>query len=536
MDFERALAQQIPLHEASHFFLKMKEAEVTDPPDETGALEGQFAAPVEQVLSVMRELVENEFKTMVAYHVYANTLRDLSHNSIAEEFEDHAENEVEHADFLLRRMAVLGGPVQLSEIPPPPASANPADIVNTMIRYEQEGIAKWKVLHALLGENPTKYEVENFLTRELHHLDELWQLLPHEVHTPVLEQKAASEKMKIAFKKMADDGAAAVEGSRMSPPSTSPQTMPTSYLAAEQMSQRAQNANEAGYYKGRLETANMQAQALQQQVDQVNQTMAGLQEQVGQSDAEIQATQEEAQLAQEEARNHAMLAANMRLGMEKLRTQLFDIAAQEPTGTTSQGVLPAGAAEAGAVGQGQATQEMALDPGTAPDSALGGEGGKQPQGPAANAAGAEGAPGAAPSAMGNESARNAPAAGKPPSAAYAEPTSQLANKAASVMPAALGAVGFGALGAAAAAHGARKGTGALKEKVQKLESQEGGFGHALNLAQAKARLAFGEVAEKHPVAATLTGGALGAMGGATAGREIASEIPQIKSLLSSLRA
>jgi len=182
MSFERSLlADRTSLGAAASFYVKLKHGSMAyEAPDETGQLEGQFTVPVPQALELMSTMVENEFKTMYAYKTYANSLRGLSHHSIAEEFEDHAEQEIEHADFLLRRMAVLGGAVHVPDIPAPPADTDPVAIIQTMVRMEQEGIAKWKALHAITGDNPMKFKIEEYLTREQEHLDELWQMLPHE--------------------------------------------------------------------------------------------------------------------------------------------------------------------------------------------------------------------------------------------------------------------------------------------------------------------------------------------------------------------
>jgi bacterioferritin len=190
------LLNEIPLAEASSFFIRLRDFEKTAdennvasseyaPPDESGRFEGQFTVPVEAALKLMSEMLANELKTMYAYKVYANSLRDLTHHSIAEEFEDHADQELEHADFLMRRMAILGGPVQGPDIVAPPPSTDPKDIVQRMIRIEQEGIERWKKLHSITGDNPTKYKIEEFMTREQEHLDELWQLVPHSA-PPVL--------------------------------------------------------------------------------------------------------------------------------------------------------------------------------------------------------------------------------------------------------------------------------------------------------------------------------------------------------------
>ena len=558
--FDR-LSYSIPLADASSFFIKLKTAAVTDPPDETGMLEGEFEAPVEEVIGVMKELVENEFKTMMAYHVYANSLRDLAHSSIAEEFEEHAEKELEHANYLLRRMSVLGGPIQIGEIEPPPASSEATDIIQTMIRYEQEGIAKWKILHSMMGENPSKYDIEQFLTNELHHLDELWQLLPQEAHQPVLhgkalpgmpgdpmaqplaapvepastesipaptdqagktaasidwadkklvaaadkvfkrtgkkpytlnmaedaskltgslkaqhtqagkthrtssphnrsairaqvkeirEKSAAAVKMRfsLALHKLADGeiGGAATEGAQMSAP-TPAKTMPTNYLAAEQIAQQAQNMNESTFYRQQLETQKLQAQAAQQQAEQQAQQLSEMQNQVAISGTEAQAASQQALQSQQEATQSAQMSANMRLGLERMRTQLMDLAAQDPAtpqtpvqGQSMQQQQVDQAAAAGdpnAVAQQQANQGMALDPGTAQsgvDSGIGGEssgGTGGSQGPAVAAEGAQGAPGAAPPA--GAAPQNANATGTPPTAATTTPATNLSVKVGSAL-------------------------------------------------------------------------------------------------------
>lgn len=182
MSFERSLlADRTSLGAAASFYVKLKHGSMSyQPPDETGQLEGQFTVPVPQALELMSTMVENEFKTMYAYKTYANSLRGLSHHAIAEEFEDHAEQEIEHADFLLRRMSVLGGAVHVPDIPAPPADTDPVAIIQTMVRMEQEGIAKWKALHAITGDNPMKFKIEEYMTVEQEHLDDLWQMLPHE--------------------------------------------------------------------------------------------------------------------------------------------------------------------------------------------------------------------------------------------------------------------------------------------------------------------------------------------------------------------
>lgn len=183
--FEKELVSPFPLGEASSFFVKLKTAApgqpfpLGGPPDESG-IEGQFTLPLEEVIHHLGNMVESELKSMYAYKAYAESLRGPAHFAISKEFEDHAEKEVEHANWLMRRMSVLGGALHLPDIPAPPASTDVVEILKTMIHAEQEAITQWQQLLEMMGENPSKYDVEQYLADELHHLDELWQMLPEE--------------------------------------------------------------------------------------------------------------------------------------------------------------------------------------------------------------------------------------------------------------------------------------------------------------------------------------------------------------------
>jgi bacterioferritin len=142
-------------------------------------LTGEFAAPPEQVLAVITKTIGAEFQTHYAYKVYAQALRDLSHDSIAEHFEEHAEDEMEHADFLLKRSASLGGFINAPPIPPPQLLTDPVQIIKTMIQLEIDGVNFWKEMLAVVGNNNPMYiTIEEYMAKEQEHYDELVQLLP----------------------------------------------------------------------------------------------------------------------------------------------------------------------------------------------------------------------------------------------------------------------------------------------------------------------------------------------------------------------
>lgn len=197
-DFERAIVGDVPLHEAADFFVKLKYAGWEDPPDET--LEGQTASSLEEIGAASAEVAAFKFKLMVAYHVYGESMKALAQHAVGEMFREHAEQERAAAEFYLKRASVLSnGPVQLEAIETPPALSEPEQILSTMIRAEQEGIAGQRNLRAMIGEeHPMRFEVERILTEDLHHLDELRQLSADQTPAPLPTTKPEpSQSIKI---------------------------------------------------------------------------------------------------------------------------------------------------------------------------------------------------------------------------------------------------------------------------------------------------------------------------------------------------
>jgi len=327
------------------------------PPDFTGQLEGQFAAPKEQVVEALKASVENELKTGYAYMVYGNTLRDMSHHSVAEEFAAHASDEAEHADFLLRRLAVLAGAVDLPAIPPPPTLTDPMQIIQTMVRIEQEGIAKWRVLRALVGdEHPMRFKIEEYMTKELEHLDEVVQLLPPQIQLggsqppklaswdrpidigvrektagvpPVFFKRAAEgipqTGIPLQLSPMASGTLASMAGGNPGgnapvpatgddpaqeqeqaalPPTVSPEDIDPEvllHLQQEQAGQAQEDQAASSYYAQQAEASRQQAQQFEQQLQQQAQQAQQLQQQLQQAQAQLQQTQQMAQSSSEMA-------------------------------------------------------------------------------------------------------------------------------------------------------------------------------------------------------------------------------------------
>ena len=199
----------IPLVDAAEFFLNLKTASapVADP-DMTGTLEGRFQAPVEEVLKHFRFCARSKLRLSMAYRVYSEELRSVGNTSLGEHFKEHSEDMLNDVDFFVRRSVVLGGPIELGEIDTPPPQTELEGILKTLIRLEQENIAIVRSTLPMLGDNPSKFELEHMLGQDQHHLDDMWQHLPQEARHAVLqENEKRAGKLKDALSgKMIRDG------------------------------------------------------------------------------------------------------------------------------------------------------------------------------------------------------------------------------------------------------------------------------------------------------------------------------------------
>jgi bacterioferritin len=529
--FEKSIVGGPSLGEAAAFIINLKKFAAA-PPDETGELEGRFSVPVEQVLKILADLVRAEFETIYAYHVYAQSLRDLSHDSIADHFEEHAGDETDHADFLLKRMAVLGGPVSVPDLRAPNASTDPCEILRTMVRMEQEGIAGWKRLLTVVGDNPMKVTIEDYAAKEQEHLDDLWQLLPHEANRPVIQQKQAGAKLNPfrLMRKVAFDGDV------------------NEWLSREQMMQQAQEQAATDYYKDRVQNTQAQVQQKDQELQGVQQQMEALQQQQQQMQQELdqsgqiqrqildQARQVEqaatqaaasahqtasasmlqAMQAQQEVMRHKGLTAGMQQAQQSWKDQLMQIAQTDPTqGAGAQVGMPA----SGPLPPAQTDAPT--------------EGPPVESGPAGNMPGAEGNP-AAPTPEGQAPTSQATSEPVAPEQTLSPATKQgsvnwdhfrkLANNSALIGGAIGAPIGAG-LAYLTSRVGKEEGAQEHIDELEGIKSRgEDSFSQAMELVSAKMRQGALEAAHAHPAMATLAGAAAGASVGSGIG-PMAARVP-----------
>lgn len=364
----------------------------------------------------------------------------------------------------------------------------------------------------------------------------------HRKHT---KTAAVRMRFKLACMKLAD-GPMGDMGGAMSSPTAGQEMQPVNYLQAEQLAQQAQNAQEGTFYRMRAQQAEQMAQQVQEQMAAAQQQLQELQMQAEQTGQQVQQGMQEALAARDDALKQTQIAANLRLGMQKLRQQMLEVASQDPAEVAAselqgqaqaeqeaqmaaaQGGDPAAAGGAPAAPPAKAGKEVE-EASRAQDEAVTqtqqaemAAGAPQPQGSPA--------PGATPSPSGGASLDMMDPSGVMKQGA-ARMRGRLQGKTAAVSPRLLG-VGIGAgLGAAAGGYSAymeRQQAGDLRQRVQAMEAQgQGGFRQAMQLAALKGRTAMAEAGEQNPGAHTAYGALTGALGGAAVGGSVGPSLGRI---------
>jgi hypothetical protein len=350
-------------------------------------------------------------------------------------------------------------------------------------------------------------------------------------HKSASAYKTAAAHM-VAWIKQADDAVAGMPEAEapMASPTDNAELAPVNYMNAEMMGQKAQNKVEAAFYRQKVQAAQQQAQQAtqdaQQQVQAIQQQSAQAMADAAQADTKVKAALDEAVKARDEALQQTETAAQMRMATQNLRMQLMQLASTDPTeqAALSLAATTGGAAAAMAPGEAQ-VPDAGLAGGPPNPPAAGDSGGGPPGGPAGAAPDLQTAPGAAPPAGSPDMNANAGASGPDPS--MADPTSQLSNKtgAARRMAKTAGPIG-GSIGAGVGAiHGAVKtrlgikaGLAPVEARIAELQgAQDGSYGQAAALANARSLHAQRGLAIAYPARVTAGNALQGAINGMTLG-------------------
>lgn len=146
-------------------------------PDTSGKLEGKFTVSCQEMITQLNKIVSAEYSQWMRYHHYALVLRGHNRDVLADEFKEHAGQELGHAERVAMRVVGLGG-YPSTEMVHPSALTEAEDILKELLFWEQEGMKLYRSVHALCGANEgTRQVLEANIENEQEHVDELWRYL-----------------------------------------------------------------------------------------------------------------------------------------------------------------------------------------------------------------------------------------------------------------------------------------------------------------------------------------------------------------------
>jgi bacterioferritin len=153
---------------------------------EEGAVTGGYAADIEAVIKLLNEALATELVCVLRYKRHYFMAKGIHSESVKQEFMQHAEEEMEHADRLAKRITELGGEPNFS---PDGLSGRshaeymPGDSLISMIKEnliaERIAIESYRELVAYLGNNDptTQRMIKEILAMEEEHADDMASLL-----------------------------------------------------------------------------------------------------------------------------------------------------------------------------------------------------------------------------------------------------------------------------------------------------------------------------------------------------------------------
>ena len=152
---------------------------------EHGAVTQSYGCDREKVIALLNEALATELVCTLRYRRHYYTARGLASNSVAEEFLEHAGEELQHADQLAARISELGGNPNFS---PDGLAARShaeyveADTLEDMIREnlvaERIAIESYREIIQYIGDgDPTTRRLfEDILATEEEHAEDLISL------------------------------------------------------------------------------------------------------------------------------------------------------------------------------------------------------------------------------------------------------------------------------------------------------------------------------------------------------------------------
>lgn len=137
-------------------------------------------------MSAIGELIEGlntdlsfEYQAIMKYNQYAALVKGPHRLSLATFFRGEMPDELRHATFLADKIAALGG-VPISEPEPFETTDDPKHMLEILLKDERDTIQRYKTRIEqadAIGDVGLRVELENIVSDETHHAEDLEQLL-----------------------------------------------------------------------------------------------------------------------------------------------------------------------------------------------------------------------------------------------------------------------------------------------------------------------------------------------------------------------
>lgn len=134
---------------------------------------------IKQFVSLLQSDLLSEFTAISHYVTYAATIRGLNRPELKEMFEEEAGDELGHAQFFADKIASFGFIPQIAAKPATMANG-PAQMVKILLSFEEQTVVNYSTRAdqaSALGLHALSVDIENILTTELRHRDELRMML-----------------------------------------------------------------------------------------------------------------------------------------------------------------------------------------------------------------------------------------------------------------------------------------------------------------------------------------------------------------------
>lgn len=152
----------------------------TNMPKNPEELEGKFSLPTPKVLEKLNELLTSEYTAWLTYTHFGFILKGPYRDSLKKIFDEHAEQELGHANKLAMRIVALGGnPTTSLDTIPTPSSTDAKSLLSALRKQEQEALFLYRDLLRNIGDNEgLRQNIESIIEDEQEHSDELELLKP----------------------------------------------------------------------------------------------------------------------------------------------------------------------------------------------------------------------------------------------------------------------------------------------------------------------------------------------------------------------